>query len=1126
MSLRDRFGKAFGFGGKPADVQVAEDAAGMSQTRPFSPGEPLAPYDGYSRTPRSQDYVAGYNISARPKNNERVSFDTLRGLIDSYDIAQMCIWHRIDSIRALDWSLVPARGFRGDADAAIDLGMKVLNKPDGQKLFPTWLAAWLYDILAFDAGALYRRRNRAGRPIGLKVVDGTTIAPLLDYWGDSPEDPATAYVQYAQGLPWNDLKRRDMVYVPFRPRSNSPYGYAPLESILLNANTDLRFQAYFLQRFTDGNIPAAFASAPEGWTPQQIEEFQGYWDAFLMGDQAIKSQIRWMPGGGKIEWSNEKEFSDGFSLFLMRKTCAAYHVVPQDLGFTESVNRSSGETQGDVQHRVGDLPLANHIEGILTGFLQDDMGLPVEFQFDTGQEKEDRLALAQAWEIYINTGMASSDEGREELVGLPADPRRPTPRFINTTQNGPVPLLSLDGLGGTIDPETFAPSEDQVIPALPAVPAAGVIAAAGTTDAASVDAAQDAYQATVRQTAAQPAAISKDDAPAAAPATPGITADTGIYGHDLDKPEDDDEAALTKRELVRKELSAFRSFRKGRRRSGAWRDFTFQHVEQHTGHRLNQGGRADVRKDAGEIACAGLAMQALDTGRVLMLQRALDPDDPAGGTWEFPGGHLEGDESPIGGAIREWSEETGLILPFNADAIAALAFGNGSGWTSGIYAGFVYPVPSESVLDLSRRDQVSNPDDPDGDCVEAVAWWDPTQLRDNPSVRPELLAALGDVLAALGDPNSSGAACPCCSGSGEHGNGCECLHCDASGEAAGGSGPVPCEGALADVTVTDGIYMSTCPCGTPVQYDDMDGWEHTDGSMGHEDGETVVDKMWSIAKASRPKGDGVGGGSDRWPGWKMDLKAIAHWVPRIIDALRGAVNARSLVDAWLALNPTSSKSRRADRLADLNGQAQKWLEKNAPDIAAAIESTLHGVYTDGYLIGALSAEAAITAGGVAIDWGAWKPGDTKAAQLLLGPRGDGAGLEILLRDSGVTIKSIAATRVKALGMVLADGALRGDSADRIASDIEGLLSNVSRAEMIATTELARAVSQASLRSYIANGIEFVEWVSAGDGRVCNLCADNVEAGAKRPGTFFPTGQTAPPGHPWCRCALVPVIGGM
>ncbi|MFF1284296.1 phage portal protein [Streptomyces sp. NPDC058299] len=1062
MSLRDRFSKAFGQRA-PADVQAAQDAAGMSQTRPFSPGEPLRPYEGYSRTPRSRDFVPGYNISARPKANERVAFDTLRGLIDSYDIAQMCIWHRIDSIRALDWALVPARGFRGDADAAIDIGMQVLAKPDGQNPFPTWLATWLYDILAFDAGTLYRRRNRAGRAIGLSVVDGTTIAPLLDYWGRSPEAPAPAYVQYANGLPWNDLTRRDLVYVPFRPRSNSPYGYAPLESIMLNANTDLRFQAYFLQRFTEGNIPAAFASAPEGWTPQQIEEFQGYWDAFLLGDQSIKSQIRWMPGGGKIEWSNEKEFSDSFSLFLMRKTCAAYHIVPADLGFTESVNRSSGETQADVQHRVGDLPLVAHIQGIITNFLQHDMGLPVEFSFDTGQEKEDRLTLAQAWQIYIESGMASPDEGREELLGLPTDPRRPTPRFFNTSQAGPVPLLSIDGLGGTVDPETFAPADGQDIPAQPAVPAAGVVPAEGTTDGASVDAAQDAYQTTLRTTAQQHAEIAKDAAPAAA--ATGITADTGIHGYDLDREEADDEDTLIKREMT-----AFRSFRKARRRARTWRDFEFRHVDAVTGRRLNQGGRAQVRKDAGEIACAGLAVQAADTGRVLMLQRALDPDDPAGGTWEFPGGHLEGDERPVAAAVREWSEETHCLLPFDPDGMATLAFTD-PGWVSGIYAGYVYTIAAESMLDLGRRDQVTNPDDPDGDCVEAVAWWNPEQLRDNPSVRPELLVTLDMVLRALGDGEDS-----------------------------------------------------VCPCGMPCRFDDIDGWMHTDGSHGHDDGESVSEKL-AVAKAARPKGDGADEGSARWPGWTMDLKAIAHWVPRIIDALRGAVNARSIAEAWLGLNPRSSASRKADRLRDLNEEAGRWLEKNAPDLAAAIRETIGGVYADGYVIGALCAESAMTAGGAVIDWGNWTPGDTKAARLLLGATGDGAGLEILLRDSGVTIRSIAATRLKALGRLLAEGAERGDSPTTLAKAIEGLLSNASRAEMIATTELCRAVSQASLRTYIANGIEFVEWASAGDGRVCPTCFDNVDGGPRRPGTFFPSGQTAPPGHPWCRCALVPVIGG-
>ncbi|MHB9861970.1 phage portal protein [Streptomyces sp. YIM S03343] len=1070
MSLRDRLAKVFGTGA-PADMQAAEETAGMTQTRPFSPGLPISPYDGYSRTPRAHDYVTGYNISARPKSHERVSFDTLRGLIDAYDVAQMCIWHRIDSIRALDWSLVPKRGFSGDADAAIDLGMAALATPDGQTPFPTWFATWLYDILAYDAGTLYRRRNRAGRAIGLSVVDGTTIAPLLDYWGRSPEAPAPAYMQYANGVPWNQLTRRDLIYVPFRPRSNSPYGHAPMESILLNANTDLRFQQYFLQRFTDGNIPEAFASAPEGWTPQQIEEFQGLWDAAMYGDQATKHQIRWMPGGGKIEWSNEKDFSDSFSLFLMRKTCAAYHIVPSDLGFTETVNKSSGETQADVQHRVGDLPLVTHVQGILTSFLQHDLQLPLEFSFDTGQEKEDRLTLAQAWQIYIDTGMASADEGREELLGLPGDPARPTPRFYNTPNSGPVPLVAIDGIGGRVDPETYGPAADQPALSQPFVPAPGILPAAGTTDAASADTVADTYQTEVRQAVQEPeTALGKDTAPGE-----GITADTGITGYDLDDGDQDQEEAA---ELAKRELSAFRSFRKARRRNGAWRDFEFRHVDQRTGHRLNQAGRAAVRKDAGEIACAGLAVRAADTGRVLMLQRALAPDDPAGGTWEFPGGHCEGDEKPVAAAVREWCEETRMILPFDPDAMAELAFSEPA-WVSGIYAGYVYTVPTETALDLGRRDQVTNPDDPDGDQVEAIAWWDPEQLRGNPVVRPELLDALDLVLDRLGVP-------------------------------------------IAD----DIDETMCCPCGMPIRFDDIDGWMHTDGSHGHDDGESVSEKL-GIAKAAHPKGGGADDGAGRWLGWRMDLKAVRHWAPRLAAAFHGAVNPRRLVDAWLALNPRSKAGRRADRIRDLNAQAERWLEKNAPDLAAAIEATIGGICTDGYLIGVAAAEdaAGITGIGAGINWDTWEPGDTKAARLLLGDTADGAGLEALLNDAGVTIRSVAATRMKALGRLLAEGAERGDSPTTIAKAIEALLTDATRAEMIATTELCRAVSQASLRTYLANGIESVEWVSAGDGRVCNLCADNAEAGPRRPGTFFPNGQTAPPGHPWCRCALVPVTGG-
>lgn len=1007
MGVLDRIRKVFGTA-KPPEVAAGEAAAGMDVTRPFAPGEPVSPYDGFSRTPRTRDFVTGYNIATRPRTHERVAFDTLKGLIEAYDVAQICIWHRVDSIRALDWSLVPARGFKGDADGAISQGMKALEKPDRETPFATWLAKYLYDILAYDAGALYRMRNRRGDAIGLRAVDGTSVAPLLDYWGNSPEPPAEAYVQYVQGLPWNWLTRDDIIYQPFRPRTNSPYGVAPLETILLNANTDIRFQVYFLQRFTDGNIPEAFASAPESWTPQQIEEFQGYWDGLLVGDQAAKHQIKWMPGGSTIAWSNEKAFEDHFSLFLMRKTAAAYHVVPADLGFTENVNRSSGETQADVQHRVGDLPLVSHVQGILTSFLRDDLGLPVEFAFDTGQEKEDRLALAQAWQIYIESGMASPDEGREQLLGLPGDPGRPTPRFFSTTRMGPIPLLSIEGVAGRVDPETFGPAHDQPVLWQPYVPPPGVVPAVGTADAKASEAAEDTYQSQVRQQLQSEGSQVAKDGP-----TVGITMETGIHSYDLAgrDDEEDDEAD----EVAKRELAAFGRYRRARVRAGRWRDFDFRAVGRIRAHRLNQTGRAEVRKAAGAPVAAGLTVVAEDTGRILMLQRALDPDDPAAGTWEFPGGHLDDGEEPLQAAWREFGEETGRTPPPGKWV---------SSWasTDGVYVGIVWQVPSEAYVPIDDRGQVTNPDDPDGDQVEAIAWWDPLQLPGNPAVRAELLANLDQLFAALG---------------------IEVL------AKAGGVDP----------------------------------------------------KVPSSAK--------------RWPGWDRDLDTVAAWVSRIRRAMRNAVNARDLAAGWLAHNGAVAKATSPDPATAL-----RWLVDHGARMDKAV-AFVHDLWAEGYVIGHQSANAMLT-GSATVDWSAWKPGDTKAAQLVLDEAGHN-GLRDLLDQAGVTIRSVADNRLDRLAKVLSDALANGDSVGTLAGDLRDVLDDPQWAEAVATTELCRGISAATLDTYRATGVEASEWLTAEDQRVCQTCSGNEDAGPVPIDGLFPSGDPMPPGHPTCRCCLVPVV---
>ena len=137
--------------------------------------------------------------------------------------------------------------------------------------------------------------------------------------------------------------------------------------------------------------------------------------------------------------------------------------------------------------------------------------------------------------------------------------------------------------------------------------------------------------------------------------------------------------------------------------------------------------------------CAGLAVRAADTGRVLMIQRAITDKDPAAGLWEIPGGHMDGDETPLQAAMREWREEVGRELP------AGEMTGH---WDApnGIYEGFVLTIPSEDGLDLAGPREVDNPD---GDTFEAVAWWDPDLIDGNPAVRPELVADLPQLRQAL-----------------------------------------------------------------------------------------------------------------------------------------------------------------------------------------------------------------------------------------------------------------------------------------------------------------------------------------------------------------------------------------
>src|SRR5581483_953872 len=107
--------------------------------------------------------------------------------------------------------------------------------------------------------------------------------------------------------------------------------------------------------------------------------------------------------------------------------------------------------------------------------------------------------------------------------------------------------------------------------------------------------------------------------------------------------------------------------------------------------------------------------------------------------------------------------------------------------------------------------------------------------------------------------------------------------------------------------------------------------------------------------------------------------------------------------------------------------------------------------------------------GAAVDWSGWEPGDPDAARLALGDLGDGAGLARLLDEAGVTISSIADTRIAELGKVLADALENGDSPDTLARALRAVLDDPRWADLVAVTEINRATSAATLATYTAMG---------------------------------------------------------
>ena len=487
---------------------------------PFAPGVPILPgainpvrADGRP-DPRRYEFQVAQNINITP--TRLIPFQTLRSAADQIDILRRCVEVIKQKMVGLEWDIVLGEdavekvmaesGEKSNLRAmqlAKDKYNDDINRmrqfwktPDTSNglVFADWLNMALEEVLVLDAWAVWPQATVGGEILGLQILDGSTIKPLIDDRGMRPTPPNAAFQQILYGFPRSEFSAPvetedadgefladELQYMVRNRRTNTVYGFSPVERSLTLADIYLRRQQWLRAEYTDGVLPELLftSTADFGNNPDLLKAYENVFNDDLAGDTAQRKRARILPTGlepVQFDGYGEK-FKDVLDEYLVNSICGHFGVLPTEIGFAPKTGLGGAgfqDGQAESSEVIGVMPLANWTARMLSNLSYVFLGMPRELEFKFQPSgRSDSAGLAAEVDIKRKNGGLTLNEARSR-EGLPLieAPEADQPMIVTPagvffmTDEGLVPISEpeapADGNATALPEEVETPEESGV----------------------------------------------------------------------------------------------------------------------------------------------------------------------------------------------------------------------------------------------------------------------------------------------------------------------------------------------------------------------------------------------------------------------------------------------------------------------------------------------------------------------------------------------------------------------------------------------------------------------------------------------------------------------------------------